>query len=56
MLKFHGTASMYNHQAITSDILTSTYAHYVVLKQHSCMPVAETQDLQAYVFVTSHKQ
>ena len=40
----------------TSDILTSTHANYVVLKQHTCMPVAETQDLQACVFVTSHQQ
>ena len=38
------------------DILTSMHANYVVLKQHTCMPVAETQDLQACVFVTSHQQ
>ena len=56
LLKFHRTASMYCHQAITSDILTSTHANYVVLKQHTCMSVAEKQDLQECVFVTSHKQ
>ena len=56
LLKFHRTASMYCHQAITSDILTSTHANYVVLKQHTCMPVAEKQDLQECVFVTSRQQ
>ena len=56
LLKFHETASMYCHQAITSDILTITHANYVVLKQHTCMPVAKTQDLQICVFVTSHQQ
>ena len=54
LLKFQRTTSMYCHKAITSDILTSTHANCVVLKLHTCMPVAETQDLQACVFVTSH--
>ena len=56
LLKFHQTASIYCHQAITSDILTSTHANYVVLKQHTYMPVADTQELQACMFVTSHQQ
>ena len=50
------SASMYCNQAIISDILTSTHANYVVVKQHTCMPVAEKQDLQECVFVTSHQQ
>ena len=56
LLKFHRTASMYCNQAIISDILTSTHANYVVVKQHTCMPVAKKQDLQECVFVTSHQQ
>ena len=37
-VKFHRTVSMYCHQAITSDILTSTHANYVVLKStHVCL-------------------
>ena len=43
------------HQAITSDILTITYANYVVMKQHTYMPVAKTQGMQACAFVTSHQ-
>ena len=46
---------MYYHQAITSDILTITYANYVVMKQHTYMPVAKTQGMQACAFVTSHQ-
>ena len=52
---FTWPASMRCHQAITSDTLTITYANYVVMKQHTCMPVAKTQGMQACVFVTSHQ-
>ena len=49
---------MYCHQAITSDIFTITYAINVVMKQHTCMPIAKTQSMQsmqAFVSVTSHQ-
>ena len=31
--------------AIESNILTITHANYVILKQQTCMPNTETQDL-----------
>ena len=49
-------ASMYCQSAITSDTLTIMHANYVVLKQQTCMPATETQDLWACVFVASHQQ
>ena len=37
------------------DIFTITHVNYVVMKQHTCMPVAKMQGMQACVFVTSHQ-